>query len=54
MSCLSNLSGCELVSLSNLIAVSIAQDLSSEEISILAALFTSIGDNLGIISTSKS
>lgn len=53
MSNFSNLSGCELVALANLIAVSISQNTSSNELAILATLFTAIGDNLAIVALNK-
>lgn len=53
MSNFSNLSGCELVTLANLIAVSISKNIPSDEIEILATLFTAIGDNLAIIALNK-
>lgn len=52
--CLNDLSGCELVSLASLIAISISKNFSNEEISILAGLFTSIGDNLALLSNSSN
>lgn len=51
--CLNDLSGCELVSLASLIAISISKNFSNEEISILAGLFTSIGDNLALLAISS-
>lgn len=50
---LNDLSGCELVSLASLIAISISKKFSNEEISILAGLFTSIGDNLALLAISS-
>ena len=51
--CLNDLSGCELVSLASLIAISISKNFSNEEIGILAGLFTSIGDNLALLAISS-
>lgn len=53
MSNFSNLSCCELVTLANLIAVSISKNNSSDELAILATLFTAIGDNLAIVALNK-
>ena len=50
MSCLNNLNGCELVTLANIIAVSLSQGLTSEEVALLGGLFTVIGDSLSAIS----
>ena len=47
--CLSSLSGCELTSLSNALSILLSENLNSEEIAILAAFFTSLGDNLALI-----
>lgn len=51
---LKSLSGPELVALSGLISVSIAQGLNADELAILAGFITSIGDNLAILATSCS
>ena len=50
MSCLNNLSGCELVTLANIIAVSLSQNLDSDETAILGSFFTIIGDSLAALS----
>lgn len=52
--CLNDLSGCELVSLASLIAISISKNFSNEEIGILAGLFTSIGDNLALLANASN
>ena len=51
--CLSDLSGCELVSLANAMAVLFSKELSSEELAVLAAFFTSFADNLALLSLKK-
>ena len=50
MDYLNNLSGCEIVTLSNIIAVSLSQNLTAEEMALLAGVFTIIGDSLATIS----
>lgn len=52
--CLSNLSGCELSSLASIIAISLANNLSNDDINILANLLNTIGDNLALIASSSS
>lgn len=47
--CLSDLSPCELVALANALAVFVSKDLSSDELTILAAFFTSFADNLALL-----
>ena len=51
--CLSNLPSSELIALSGSLAVVIGQNLTSDETAILASFFTSLGDNLAIIATTK-
>ena len=47
--CISDLSGCNLIGLASSLAIMIAQDLSTEEIGILSAFFSALGDNLALI-----
>lgn len=54
MNCLSNLNPCELVTLANIISVSFAQNLSSDELVTLAGFFTIIGDSLAALSVSPN
>ncbi len=49
--CIKDLSSCELIALASSIAVFLGENLSNEEISTLSAFFSSLGDNLAIIST---
>ncbi len=49
MSCLSNKSSCELIYLASSFAIALSQGLSCDEIGILAAFLTAVGDNLAII-----
>ena len=46
---LSNLSGSNLIALASSLAILIAQDLTTDEIGILAAFFSALGDNLALI-----
>lgn len=47
--CLSDLSPCELACLANALAVFVSKDLNSDELTILAAFFTSFADNLALL-----
>ena len=51
---LSELSGCELVALASIIAITISENKSAEELGFLAAFFTSLGDNLATIALTKT
>jgi len=50
---ISNLSGCELVSLANSIALLVSKNLSEEDLSVLSAFFTSFADNLALLALKK-
>ncbi len=52
--CFSDFSSCNLIGLSSSIAISISNNLSADEISILSIFLNSLADNLGIIATKKS
>ena len=45
---ISNLSGSNLIAIASSLAILISQDLSADEIGVLAAFFTVLGDNLAI------
>ena len=45
---LSNLSGSNLIALASSLAILISQDLTSDEIGLLAAFFSALGDNLAL------
>lgn len=45
---LSNLSGYNLIALASSLAILISQDLTTDEIGLLAAFFTTLGDNLAL------
>jgi hypothetical protein len=49
-----DLSANNLIGLSGSVAISIAKNLDSEEISLLSSFFSSLGDNLALISIQKS
>lgn len=46
---ISNLSGSNLTALASSLAILISQDLSADEIGVLAAFFTVLGDNLALL-----
>lgn len=48
--CIDDLSGCNLVALASLVSISISEGLSSSEIATLGAFFTTLGDNLALLS----
>ena len=47
-------SGLDLVGLSSSLAILISKNVDIEDLGILAAFFTTLGDNLALIATSKS
>ena len=49
-----NLSGCDLIGLSSSLAIWLGEELSSYNLALLSNFFSALGDNLGIISTTKS
>ena len=46
---LSNLSGSNLIALASSLAILISQDLTTDEIGLLSAFFSALGDNLAIL-----
>lgn len=54
MNCLNNLNPCELVTLANIISVSLAQNLSSDELASLGGFFNILGDSLALLSVSPN
>lgn len=52
--CFSNLSSCNLIALASSLAISVGENLTSDETAILAAFFTAFADNLAIIATTKA
>ncbi len=47
--CLSEFSNEELVILSSTLAIAISKEFSSEDLLILAAFFTTLGDNIALL-----
>lgn len=50
---LDSLSGCELVALSTLIAITISQGLTPDEIDTLGNFFSALGSNLSTIASAE-
>jgi hypothetical protein len=50
--CISDFSSCELITLSSTLAVAIKKQLSAEDTAVLAAFFTTLGDNLALLDIS--
>ena len=48
--CLSDFSNCELVALDSTLSIAISKEFSKEDLIILSAFFTTLGDNLAILS----
>lgn len=46
---INEMSGCNLIGFASSLAIFISQDLSTEDINILAAFFTALEDNLAIL-----
>ena len=51
---LSDLSSCNLVGLSSSLAIILGENLSLEDLSILAAFLVSLADNLALVLTKKA
>lgn len=51
---LNDFSSCNLIGLSSSLAILVSEDLNANELSLLAAFFTSFADNLAIIAAKKS
>lgn len=47
-------SGSNLVALASALAILISEDFDTDELTILGAFFTALGDNLALIAASKS
>lgn len=52
--CLNSLSSSELIALSSSLAVTLGENLSAEEATIIAVFLTSLADNFSIIATKKA
>lgn len=46
--CLSDFSNCEIVALASTISIAMSKEFSKEDLAILSAFFTTLGDNLAI------
>lgn len=47
--CISDFSNCELVALASTLSIAISKELTKEDLAILSAFFTALGDNLAIL-----
>lgn len=47
--CVSDFSNCELLALANAISIAISNQVSKEDLLVLATFFTVIGDNLALL-----
>ena len=48
--CISDFSSCELVALASSLAIAISSQLSNEDLILISAFFTALGDNLALLS----
>ena len=46
--CLSDFSNCELVALASTLSIALSKEFSKEDLAILSAFFTALGDNLAL------
>ena len=51
---LSDLSGCNLIGLASSLSILLGENLSANELNILSAFLSSLGDNLALIAAAKS
>ena len=51
---LNNLSGCNIIGLASSISILLGENLTAEELAILAAFVVTLGDNLAILATTKA
>ncbi len=51
--CISDFSPCELISLSSTLAISINNQFNKQDVITLAAFFTTLGDNLALLSSTS-
>ena len=47
------MNGCELVNLVSILSCIIAQDKTQDELDLLSAIFTQLGDSLALIATTR-
>ena len=48
-----NCSGCNLIGLASSLAIIISKDFNSDDLAILAAFITALGDNLALLAATK-
>lgn len=53
MNCFNDFSGEELVALASILAIYFGQGLTSDELSVLSGFFSALGDNFGILSSTR-
>ena len=51
---MNNLSGCNLIGLSNSLSIILGENLSIDELTILAAFLVSLGDSLALLAAKKA
>ena len=51
---INNCSGCELIGLSSSLAIAISKQFNAEELGLLGAFFTTLGDNIAILAITKA
>lgn len=52
--CFSDLSGCNLIGLASSLAITISNNLSTDELNTLSAFFNALADNLALIATKRT
>ena len=52
--CFSDLSNCNLIGLASSLAITVGENLTSDEASVLSAFFNAFADNLAIIASTKA
>lgn len=52
--CTNNCFGYELIGLSSSLSIAISKEFNSEDLGILGAFFTTLGDNLALLSVTKA
>ena len=53
MDFLTQLSGCELVTLASILSITLSEPLNTDELNILADFVTTLGDNLATIASAR-
>ena len=48
--CISDFSNCELVAIASSLAIAISEQMSKDDVLVLATFFSALGDNLAILS----